>query len=42
MNKKNTLFIGSPWVFIEKDLKKGELLEKIYKYFYSLEYDHNK
>lgn len=29
-NKKGTLFIGSPWSFPEKDLKEGELLEKIY------------
>lgn len=29
-NKKNTLFIGSPWSLPEKDLKEGELLKKIY------------
>lgn len=28
--KKNTLFIGSPWSFIEKDLQEGEILEKVY------------
>ena len=29
-DKKDTLFIGSPWSFPEKGLKEGELLKKIY------------
>lgn len=29
-NKKNTLFIGSPWSLPEKDLKTDEILQKIY------------
>lgn len=29
-NKKETLFIGSPWSLPEKDLKKEEILHKIY------------
>ena len=29
-DRKDTLFIGSPWSFPEKGLKEGELLEKIY------------
>lgn len=29
-DKKGVLFIGSQWVFPEKDMKKGEILEKIY------------
>lgn len=28
--RKDTLFIGSPWSFPEKEFKEGELLEKIY------------
>ncbi len=30
VDKKDTLFIGSPWSLPEKDLKEGELLKKIY------------
>lgn len=28
--KKDTLFVGSPWSLLEKDLKNGEILRKVY------------